>query len=97
MTTNQVPQQNSGAYHAQSVASFALSLFGVSAGIYFLDASGWQRAFLAIAVLYALTSAFTLAKVVRDKQEAERVVSRVDQARLEKLLAEHDLFKTDVL
>ncbi len=52
-----------------------------------------MRSFLAIAVLYLVTSAFTLAKVVRDRQEAGQIVSRVDQARLEKLLAEHDPFE----
>jgi len=36
------------------------------------------------------TSAFTLAKTVRDRQETTTVVGRVDQARVEKLLAEHD-------
>jgi hypothetical protein len=30
---------------------------------------------------------------VRDQQEAGEVISRVDQARLEKLLTEHDLFR----
>ena len=39
-------------------------------GIYQLDADPWVRAFLAIAVLYLVTSAFTLAKVIRDRQEA---------------------------
>jgi hypothetical protein len=51
------------------------------------------RAFLGIAVLYLVTSAFTLAKVIRDRQEAGQIVSRVDQARLEKLLAAHDPFE----
>jgi len=39
----------------------------------------------------------TLAKVVRDRQEVGQMVSRVDQARLDKLLAEHDPFKVDGL
>jgi hypothetical protein len=43
-------------------------------GIYQLDADPWVRAFLAIAVLYLVTSAFTLAKVIRDRQEGARVV-----------------------
>jgi hypothetical protein len=64
----------------------------VSVGILRLEADAWVRGFLAIAVLYLTTSAFTLAKVIRDRQEAGRIVSRVDQARLEKILAEHDPF-----
>jgi hypothetical protein len=41
------------------------------------------------------TPAFTLAKVVRDRQESTTVLSRVDQARLDRLLAEHDPFEIE--
>ncbi|MFD0146993.1 MULTISPECIES: YiaA/YiaB family inner membrane protein [unclassified Streptomyces] len=93
MSDTPVKQQNTGAYHLQAVISFGLALAAVAIGVYQLDADAWVRAFLAIAVLYLTTSAFTLAKVVRDRQEAGQIVSRVDQARLEKLLAEHDPFQ----
>jgi hypothetical protein len=33
--------------------------------------------------------------VVRDRQELSEVTTRVDQARLDKLLTEHDPFKVD--
>jgi hypothetical protein len=49
----------------------------------------WQRLFLAMTVLFLVTSSFTLAKVIRDQQEAATVRVRLDEARLEKLLAEH--------
>jgi hypothetical protein len=75
------------------VASFAVALAATAIGIFNLQADAWVRAFLAVAVLYLVTSAFTLAKVVRDRQEAGQIVSRVEQARLEKLLAEHDPFE----
>jgi hypothetical protein len=54
----------------------------------------WVRAFLFIAAIFLVTSSFTLAKCIRDRQEENSVVTRVDQARLDKLLAEHDPFKT---
>ncbi|MEV3993268.1 YiaA/YiaB family inner membrane protein [Streptomyces sp. NPDC049837] len=93
MSDTPVKQQNTAAYYGQAVASFAIALGAVAIGIFNLDADAWVRAFLGIAVLYLTTSAFTLAKVVRDRQEAGQIVSRVDQARLEKLLAEHDPFQ----
>ncbi|MFG3349773.1 YiaA/YiaB family inner membrane protein [Streptomyces sp. NPDC048018] len=93
MSDTPVKQQNTAAYYAQAVISFGLALLAVGIGVYKLDASAWVRAFLAISVLYLTTSAFTLSKVVRDRQEAGQIVSRVDQARLEKLLAEHDPFQ----
>ncbi|MET9428208.1 MULTISPECIES: YiaA/YiaB family inner membrane protein [unclassified Streptomyces] len=93
MSDTPVKQQNTAAYYGQALASFAIALGAVAIGIFNLDADAWVRAFLGIAVLYLTTSAFTLAKVVRDRQEAGQIVSRVDQARLEKLLAEHDPFQ----
>ncbi len=93
MSETAVKQQNTAAFYGQSVLSFAVAMAAVGLGIVYLDADAWVRAFLAIAVLYLTTSAFTLAKVIRDRQEAGQIVSRVDQARLEKLLAEHDPFQ----
>ncbi|WP_142216228.1 YiaA/YiaB family inner membrane protein [Streptomyces sp. SLBN-118] len=93
MNETQVKQQNSAAFYGQAVASFAVALGAVGFGILNLEADIWVRGFLAIAVLYLTTSAFTLAKAIRDRQEAGQIVSRVDQARVEKLLAEHDPFQ----
>jgi hypothetical protein len=84
---------STAAFHLQAVASFVVSLAAVTVGVLYLPADPWVRAFLAVSVLYVTTSAFTLAKTVRDKQERLTVVNRVDQARLEKLLAEHDPFR----
>ncbi|GAA2383695.1 YiaA/YiaB family inner membrane protein [Nonomuraea africana] len=83
------------AFYIQSILSFGLSLSAVAIGVAYLPVSGWIRAFLTVGILYVITSAFTLAKVVRDRQELSAVTTRVDQARLDKLLAEHDPFKVD--
>lgn len=82
------------AFHTQAMLSFGVSLAAVVVGTVYLPVDGWVKAFLAIAVLYAVTSAFTLAKCVRDRQDSLTVVNRVDQARMEKLLAEHDPFRS---
>jgi hypothetical protein len=83
------------AFYVQAAASFGVSLVAVGIGVAYLPASNWVRAFLAIGILYSVTSAFTLAKCVRDRQEESDLVSRVDQARLDKLLAEQDLLRVD--
>jgi hypothetical protein len=93
--TKVIPQQTTAAFAAQATISFALSLGAMVVGVAYLPVGAWIRAFLAVGLLYVVTSAFTLAKVVRDRQEAGQVVSRVDQARLDKLLAEHDPFKVE--
>ncbi|MEU6121667.1 YiaA/YiaB family inner membrane protein [Streptomyces sp. NPDC047123] len=90
MTEPPVKQQTTAAFYGQAIASFAVALGAVTVGIGYLDASAWVRGFLAISVLYLTTSAFTLAKVIRDRQDVEQIVSRVDQARVDRLLTQHD-------
>ncbi|WP_238017045.1 YiaA/YiaB family inner membrane protein [Dactylosporangium sp. AC04546] len=91
--TTPVPPRTTAAFFLQSALSFAVALGGVAAGIAYLPVDGWMRAFLAVGVLYTVTSAFTLAKCIRDRQETESVVQRVDQARLDRILTEHDPFR----
>lgn len=93
--TKPIQPTQTTAFYVQAVLSFALSLSAVAIGIAYLPASAWIRAFLAVSMLYVVTSAFMLAKVVRDRQELGAVTTRVDQARLDKLLAEHDPFRAD--
>ena len=83
------------AFYIQAAVSFAVSLSVTLVGIGYLHDARWVRAFLALGLLYVVTSAFTLAKCIRDRQEETEIVSRVDQARLEKLLAEQDLLRVD--
>ncbi|WP_156721658.1 YiaA/YiaB family inner membrane protein [Streptomyces apocyni] len=92
--TDAPKQQDTNAYYGMAVASFMISLGAVAAAVLYMNVDVWVRAFLGIALLYLVTSSFTLAKVIRDRQEVGQLVSRVDQARLDKILAEHDPFKT---
>jgi hypothetical protein len=85
------------AFFAQAVVSFALSIIALVIGIAFLPVDPWIRAFLSLGALFTVSSAFTLAKCVRDRQEEGYVVSRVDRARMDKLLAEHDPFKVEAV
>lgn len=84
------------AFYVQAAISFGLALTAVVVGVAFLPVSGWVRAFLGLGVLYTVTSAFTLAKCVRDRQHDTELVSRVDQARLDHYLAEHDPLRAQV-
>jgi hypothetical protein len=77
------------AFFVQAVISFAVSLSVTIIGVGYLPEARWVRAFLALGLLYVVT----LAKCIRDRQEEGALVSRVDQARLDKLLAEQDLLR----
>lgn len=95
MTTSApVRPASTTAFFVQAAISFAVSSAAVALGIANLPVGAWVRAFLALGLLYVITSTFTLAKCVRDRQETHALSSRVDQARLDKLLAEHDPFAT---
>ena len=87
--------QTTTAFFVQSAISFAVSSVALAVAIVYLPIGGWVRAFLALGLLYLTTSAFTLAKCIRDRQEETAVSSRVDKARLDKLLTEHDPFKVE--
>ncbi len=96
-STAHTSSPTTAAFFLQAAISFIVSVSAVGIGVLYLPVDVWIRAFLGVGMLYAVTSAFTLAKVVRDRQEDTYLVSRVDQARLDKLLAEHDPFKTDAV
>lgn len=64
---SKVTQTN--AFFIQSAISFMASSCGIAIGIALLPAPAWVRGFLGLAALYLVTSSFTLAKCVRDRQE----------------------------
>jgi hypothetical protein len=88
-----IPAKNTSAFYAQAAISFGVALFAMLVAVYYLPADGWPKAFLALATLFLVSSAFTLAKCVRDAQETQHVVTRLDQARVDRILAEHDPWK----
>jgi hypothetical protein len=83
------------AFYVQSALSFAVALVAIGTAVVLVPIDPWIRGFLAIGLLYVVTSTFNLAKCIRDRQETETVLSRVDRARLEKLLTEHDPFTSN--
>jgi len=86
--------KNTNAFFLQAAIAFGVSFLGVIGGIYFLPLDVWQRLFLGMTTLFLVTSSFTLAKVIRDQQEAATIRVRLDEVRMEKLLAEHNPFTT---
>jgi hypothetical protein len=93
METKTPQPKNTTAFFAQAAIAFGLALFTTLIAIYYLPGDPWPKAFLALATVFLTTSSFTLAKCVRDAQETQYVVSRLDQARIDRILAEHDPWK----
>lgn len=69
MSTYAQQPRSTPQFYLQSVISFAASAVAVAAGVIYLPVDLWIRAFLGLGLLYVVTSTFTLAKCVRDRQE----------------------------
>lgn len=80
--------KDTNAWIAQVWISWVIAVLCTSIGIFNLPVNAWQRAFLGMGMVYSIGSTFTLAKTIRDKSEAERLSSRVDEARIEKILTD---------
>jgi len=91
--TTPTPARNTNAFFLQAGISFAVALLTMIFAIFYLPVDPWIRAFLGISTMFLTTSSFTLAKCVRDAQDDNYVVTRLDQARVDKILAEHDPYK----
>jgi hypothetical protein len=92
-TTN-VPVPHSSAWVAQCWVSFLVASAFTSVGIFFLPVDLWIKAFLGMGVMFTMGSAVSLTKTLRDLHEAERLNARIDDARVSKLIAEHDPLRT---
>ena len=87
------PTKNTNAFFLQAGVSFAVALLTMIFAIFYLPVDPWIRAFLGLGTMFLTTSSFTLAKCVRDAQENQAVYARLDQARVDKILSDHDPFK----
>ena len=81
-----LPSKNTTAFFAQAGISFAAASIAVGIGITYLPVDRWIRGFLAIGCLFLVSSAFTLAKCVRDHQDSQAF----SQANLARLLVDHE-------
>ncbi len=85
---NQQPHQpDSGAWAAFTMASFAASVAMVALGILFLPVDLATRGYMAIGMLMLVQSSITATKTVRDRHEGTRLHKRLEEARVEELLA----------
>ncbi|MBD1875275.1 hypothetical protein H6F75_17475 [Nodosilinea sp. FACHB-131] len=89
MNSVQPPSSHSQAWVVQTWLAFLLSVGSLSLGIFYLPVDGWVKGYMGMGTLFALGSTASLSKTVRDLHEARQVTARIDEAKVEKLLAEH--------
>jgi hypothetical protein len=87
---NALPHTHTSAWIFQTWASFIVATSATTIGILYLPVDHWIKGYLGMGMLFSIGSTISLSKTVRDVHESQRWLSRVDEAKLEKLLADHD-------
>jgi hypothetical protein len=82
-------QMHSPAWVFQTWAAFIISISATILGISYLPVDGWIKGYLGMGLAFSIGSTISLSKTTRDDYEAKKLASRVDDARVEKLLSEH--------
>ncbi|UBF23677.1 hypothetical protein K9N68_18060 [Kovacikia minuta CCNUW1] len=86
-------QSHSASWIFQTWASFAISITATAMGILYLPVDSWIKGYLGMGLMFSIGSTISLSKTVRDMHESSKFLNRIDEAKLEKLLAEYDPFK----
>ncbi len=84
------PQKDSAAWVIQTWAAFVISISMTTFGIVNLPVDSWVKGFMGMGLAFSIGSTFTLAKTTRDLHETRRLTARLDEAKVEKLLSQHD-------
>ncbi|MEM8642221.1 MAG: YiaA/YiaB family inner membrane protein [Cyanobacteria bacterium P01_G01_bin.54] len=94
--TYAVPHSHTNAWIAQTWLSFALSVTATLIGILYMPGQdNWVKGYLLMGMLFSIGSTVSLSKTIRDLDESKRMISRIDEAKLERLLAQYDPFKEE--
>ena len=78
--------RDSAAWKQFTVASFVLAAGMMAGGIFFMDATFAAKGFYAMAAIMLVHTSITITKTLRDAEEGEKLASRLEEARTEKLL-----------
>ncbi|WP_017305031.1 YiaA/YiaB family inner membrane protein [Spirulina subsalsa] len=90
MSKELTQQDHSNAWIIQTWAAFIISVSAMGIGILNLPVDNWTKGFMGMGLAFTVGSTISLSKTTRDIHESKRIYSRLDEARIERLLAEHD-------
>ena len=77
---------HSSAWVAFTQLNFALTATAMGIAIWAMPVDAWIRAFMGLGVLALIGSTITMSKTIRDVHEGSKVTSKVENAKVEKLL-----------
>lgn len=82
------PHSDSQAWKMFTLLSFGVALVMMAGGIYFMEASFAAKGFYAMSAIMLVHTSITITMTLRDTEEAERFINRIEEAKTEKLLME---------
>ena len=82
---------NSKSFYNMAWISFGLSLVAMITALSLLEITLAMAVLIGVCYVYSISSCFTLAKVVRDRHEAEKFLSKIEHAKTEKFLSEQEV------
>jgi hypothetical protein len=78
--------KDTSAWRFQVVLAFLVALGLTTGGVCYLPVSVWMKGYLLMGLYFTISSAFGLAKTLRDNHESSRLVAKISEAKTEKIL-----------
>lgn len=89
MEKRTINQDHSSAWVIQTWLSFIISISATTIGIVYLPVNPWVKSFMGMGLAFSVGSTISLTKTQRDLHEGKKLTSKIEEARVEKILAEH--------
>ena len=83
---NPIQLKDTAAWRFQVIAAFAIALVLTTGGVVYLPVDNWIKGYLLMGVYFTISSAFGLAKTLRDQHESSHIVAKISEAKTEKML-----------
>lgn len=93
MERKAINQDHSSAWIAQTWLSFIISISATTIGIVYLPVNVWIKGFMGMGLAFSIGSTVSLTKTQRDLHESKKFIVKIEEARVEKILSEHDSLK----
>ena len=90
MSKDNISQSHSSAWIFQTWVAFILSITATGVGIFFLPVNVWIKAYIGTGLLFSISSTISVSKTQRDLHESQRILSKIEEAKVEKILSEHN-------
>jgi hypothetical protein len=86
MNNTSYTPKDSEAWKLFTIIAFAVAACMQAGGIWFLEASFAAKGFYAMSAIMLVHTSITITKTLRDHEEANRMINKLEDAKTEKLL-----------